>query len=269
MGENSAIAWCHHTFNPWWGCQKVSPGCEHCYAEGVANRLSPGLWGPNSKRRLFGEKYWNNPYRWERKAKGEVCRVFTGSMCDVFEDREDLVKPRARLLITIADTPGLTWLVLTKRPENVMPMVKKMWGTKLPPNVWMLTTFENQTEAEKRMPHLMRIPVSVRGVSAEPLLGPLDLKPAEIGQWPDMTRWMQNKQEWDDWKYWVHRDNGINWVIAGGESNGRPMDEDWVRSLRDQCAIAGVPFFYKQRIDNGVQVETPELDGRTWTEFPT
>ena len=103
MGENTAIEWAHHTFNPWWGCEKVSESCKHCYAETWAKRVGhgstkPALWGPSSERRMFGERHWNEPLRWDQAAAaaGERHRVFAASMGDVFEDRAELTEPRLR-----------------------------------------------------------------------------------------------------------------------------------------------------------------------------
>lgn len=254
MGENSAIPWCHHTFNPWWGCTKISPGCTHCYAEGLAKRFDQAEWGPQGKRRTFAEKHWNEPIKWNRKAanpipsnRGGAVRVFCGSMCDVFEDHPVANELRPRLFELIEATPALTWLLLTKRPERMTTAVPLHWIHGWPDNVWALTTIENIHVAEPRGRALMRVPAAIRGVSAEPLLGPLTLSG------------------------WLERDRGLDWVIAGAESGprARPMDEQWVRSLRDQCTKTGVPFFYKQRIEGRRKVELPELDGKRWAEFPT
>ena len=119
------IAWTDYSFNPWWGCEKVSPGCKHCYADTFSRRVGHGarlpmLWGPGSERRMFGEKHWADPLKWNSDAKrdGVRRRVFCASMADVFEDRPELEKPRKQLRILIARTPHLDWLLLTKRPEN-------------------------------------------------------------------------------------------------------------------------------------------------------
>lgn len=117
MGADSKIQWTHHTFNPWWGCARVSPGCEHCYAERDAARWGT-KWGVNAERRFFGDKHWAEPLKWNRAAgkARETRRVFCASMADVFEDREDLAPHRARLYKLIESTPCLVWQLLTKRP---------------------------------------------------------------------------------------------------------------------------------------------------------
>ncbi|HEY2512934.1 MAG TPA: DUF5131 family protein, partial [Polyangiaceae bacterium] len=118
MVANSKIQWTDHTFNPWWGCQRVSPGCEHCYAEAFAKRTGHGVWGPTAQRRFFGEAHWKEPLKWNEAAKrsGQRARVFCASMADVFEDRWELEPHRARLAGLIRVTPHLDWLLLTKRP---------------------------------------------------------------------------------------------------------------------------------------------------------
>ena len=131
MGAESKIEWTDHTFNPWWGCEKVSPGCAHCYADAFAKRLGhgttrPKLWGPGSERKVASEAMWREPIKWNRSAEkaGKRARVFCASMADVFEDRPDLLVPRARLFRLVAATPHLDWLLLTKRPENAA----RLWG---------------------------------------------------------------------------------------------------------------------------------------------
>lgn len=230
MAQNSKIEWTDHTFNPWWGCTRVSAGCDHCYAASIAKRFKSAiLWGPSSARKEASNLYWGFPYRWDQNAEaaGRRDRVFCGSMCDVFEDRLDMVSARARLLNLIHNTPNLDWLLLTKRPQNINKLWDQAateWGEPgtlaLPlPNVWLGATVENQAAADTRIPELLGCPARVRFLSCEPLLGPIKL---------DLPA-------------------GINWVIAGGESGpgARPTHPDWVRGLRDQCRAAGVPFFFK------------------------
>src|SRR5688572_21886599 len=117
MGESTTITWTHHSWNPWWGCVKVSEGCKNCYAESFSKRACHDIWGPGSQRRFFGDKHWAEPIKWDRAAEkaGERRRVFCASMADVFEDRPDLVEPRRRLFELIRATPNLDWLLLTKR----------------------------------------------------------------------------------------------------------------------------------------------------------
>lgn len=278
MAENSKIEWTHHTFNPWWGCIKVSPACKHCYAETWARRVGMDLWGRRSARRFFSDAHWREPEKWNQAAEqaGVRRRVFCASMADVFEARLELDQWRARLWPLIERTPWLDWLLLTKRPENVASSVP--WGDTWPRNVWLGTTAENQHWASKRIPALLRHPAKVLFLSAEPLLGPIDL-----------TEWLARNQA-----------RRLHWVIAGGESGGkaRPMNPAWAEAVRDHCLAAGVPFHFKQWGHWGPyanqptkRVQTVEfrrdaakpvmlfrvgkhaagrvLDGRTWDGFPS
>jgi protein gp37 len=227
MAKDSKIEWTHHTFNPWWGCERVSPACKNCYAETWAHRLGLDLWSKGAPRRMMSDAYWRQPLAWNKAAAaaGRRDRVFCASMADVFENRDDLGKPRQRLWRLIADTPNLDWLLLTKRPQHVGTLVP--WGNQWPQNVWLGTTVENQRWAQKRVPLLLEQAAKVRFLSCEPLLGPLNLVP------------------------WLAASNGartVNWVITGGESGhrSRPMNPEWARALRDQCKEHGVPFHFKQ-----------------------
>src|SRR5579862_1495352 len=143
MGRNSSIEWTHHTFNPWWGCAKVSPGCENCYAETWARRVGQDLWGVKNDRRFFTDKHWDEPLRWNEEAEsdGERKRVFCASMADVFEDRADLKPWRERLWTLIEKTASLDWLLLTKRPQNISGFVP--WKDRWPQNIWLGTTVED------------------------------------------------------------------------------------------------------------------------------
>ena len=222
MGKNSRIEWTNHTFNPWWGCTKVSAACKNCYAEAWSKRVGQSVWGPNANRRFFGDKHWAEPIKWhsEALAAGQRRRVFCASMADVFEDRRELDEWREKLWALIDATSQLDWLLLTKRPEMVRRLVP--WGVNWPHNVWLGTTVEDQDSAESRLIHLAKLPAVIRFISAEPLLGSLDLRP-----WLGTT---------------------INWVISGGESGpkARPSSPSWFRSLRQQCIDAAVPFHFKQ-----------------------
>jgi protein gp37 len=247
MGADTRIEWATHTFNPWSGCQKVSPACDHCYAETQAKRAPRtfGGWGPGAERKRTSESYWRQPLLWNKRAAkdGARPRVFCASMADVFDN----AVPegwRRELWELIAATPYLDWLLLTKRPQNIAKMLPPLWGRGWA-NVWLGTTVENQAEADRRIPHLLAMPAAKRFLSCEPLLGPADLRRIQYGaaQWTDALSGM------------IYYGPGtapigprIDWVIAGGESgaHARPSHPDWFRSLRDQCQAAGVPFFFKQ-----------------------
>ncbi len=223
MGQESKIAWTDATFNPWWGCTKVSAGCEHCYAETFSKRVGKNVWGPIAERRFFGDKHWNEPVKWNRLARenGMPFRVFCASMADVFEDRQDLNESRARLFTLIEDTPFLTWLLLTKRPENMRRLAPGRWDYQWPRNIWAMTTVEDQKNALIRLTHLEVVPARIRGISYEPAIGPVRIS-------------------WSRYK--------INWVIAGGESGAgaREMPLQWARDVRDDARAGGTRFFMKQ-----------------------
>lgn len=227
MGQNSKIEWTHHTFNPWWGCVRVSPACKNCYAEAWAKRVGVDVWGGRAERRFFSDKHWKEPLKWNREAEasGQRRRVFCASMADVFENRRDLDPWRAKLWPIIEATPWLDWLLLTKRPQHIGRLVP--WADRWPSNVWIGTTAENQRWAERRIPSLLEYPAAVRFISCEPLLGELSLAP---------------------WLAPADTGGGLNWVIAGGESGAksRPMNPSWAESIRDECKAAAVPFHFKQ-----------------------
>jgi protein gp37 len=165
--------------------------------------------------------------------------VFCASLADVFEDREELRKWRYELFSLIADTPALDWLLLTKRPENIVRLWPHDWiapDADMWPHVWLGTTVENQEMADKRIPELLKIPAVVRFLSCEPLLGPIDV-----------SRYLRCESCLDPSTCWC-ADPRVNWVITGGESgpNARPSHPDWFRALRDQCLDAHVAYFHKQ-----------------------
>ena len=280
MSKDSRSEWTHHTFNPWWGCTKVSPGCKNCYAETWARRLGQDVWGPKTHRRELTSSYWKQPAAWNAEAArtGVRARVFCASMADVFEDRRDVDARREQLWRVIAETPNLDWLLLTKRPQNVRRLVP--WVETWPENVWLGATAENQRCLEKRVPHLLDSGARVRFLSCEPLLGPIDL-----------SAWIAGAQRGDH--------PPIDWVIGGGESghHARPMNPGWLTALRDQCVGGGVRFHFKQwgnwrpvspRQGNGYVSKTVflsdgssivianigkkvagrRLEGRTWDELP-
>lgn len=270
MSENSKIEWTDHTFNPWWGCVKVSEGCRNCYAETFAKRVGQPVWGPASTtpRRFFGEKHWQEPLKWNAAAEKAGTRptVFCASMADVFEDHTDVDEHRQRLWDVIAETPRLTWQLLTKRPENIMGMVPMDWTAgHWPDNVWMGTSTEDQRAADERIPHLLQVPAPVRFLSCEPLLGPVVLEQVYDGRY---MHWLTGEYQDGDRRKRII--DGLSWVIVGGESgpNARPLDLDWARGLRDQCVAAEVAFHFKQVGGRTPKAGGRELDGRTWDQFP-
>lgn len=175
MTDTTKIEWTHHTFNPWWGCARVSPACRSCYADTLATRYGHHVWRRHGERRMLSDENWRKPLRWNRDAEaaGVPARVFCASMADVFEDHPQVAEPRERLWGLIAQTPWLHWQLLTKRIENVAAMAP--WGEHWPVNVWLGTSVENQRWAETRIPILLSIPAHIRFLSCEPLLGPIDL----------------------------------------------------------------------------------------------
>lgn len=292
MSENSGIEWTDHTWNPWWGCTKVHSGCANCYAEALDRRWGGDHWGKGATRRMvLGE--WGKPAKWNREAiatLGRRARVFCASMCDLFEDfRGEVVDQRgdpvpmpgqwlpiygklgrrmsadggrcwtvaalrARVFDLIAETPNLEWLLLTKRPENIVRMVPINWlGTgEWPANVMTGTSPCDQATADKCIPALLDVP-GRHFLSIEPLLGPVELPLDRIER--------DDKGE----AFWLHGAKcpsycdfacgggveiagGIDWVIVGGESGAkaRPCGLGWIESILSQCERAGVPVFVKQ-----------------------
>jgi protein gp37 len=262
MGENSKIEWTDHTFNPWIGCTKVSPGCANCYAEKYGHRFGVP-WGRDCPRRRTSAANWRLPLRWNKQAEesGIRPRVFCASLADWLDEAAP-VTWLADLLALISWTPCLDWLLLTKRPQNWRTRLAEVYednpqsigaclawdwfkhGTP-PSNVLIGATAEDQARANERIPILLQIPARSRFLSCEPLLGPVDLCLSEL---------------WEPAK-------DVDWVICGGESGpgARPMAPKWAQSLRDQCQVAAVPFFFKQW---GSGSACRLLDGREWNELP-
>lgn len=273
--ENSHIEWTDHTFNAWTGCRAVSPACDNCYAEGWAKRAGRDF----SERRLTSDANWKLPMKWDRQAakEGRRYRVFTNSLADVF-DAEVPDEWRDRLFALMALTPNLDWLVLTKRPKvardyltNLYAAAKQegmsarayllafhddsnayeggAWGGHEGPlpNVHLGTTVENQAMADLRLPLLLSTPAAGYFVSCEPLLGPVDLTRVAYtgggGTHLDVLHGVHGIPG-----VWSGPGKRLGWVIVGGNSGpkARPMHPDWARTLRDQCAAAGVPFLFKQ-----------------------
>lgn len=243
MGKDSKISWTHHTFNPWWGCTRVSPGCLHCYAEAFSKRTGHKLWGTLAERRVFQPKHWSDPVTWDAvaKLKGERHRVFCASMADVFEDHPTCASERPRLWELISKTSNLDWLLLTKRPENINRMLPDGWANRFGNNLWLGTSVENE-DYLWRVDELRKLPAVVRFISYEPALGPL--------QALDLF--------------------GMDWLIYGGESGSlRRADKDeWARIALDKCRKARTAFWFKQTsaLKPGTR---PTLDGIEYHELPT
>ena len=255
MAENTKIEWAHHTFNPWIGCTKVGPGCDHCYAEGWAKRSGLVQWGPGAERRRTSDANWRKPLKWNAEAErlGVRFRVFCASLADVF-DNEVPAEWRADLFDLIGKTPSLDWLLVTKRIGNAKTMMAdalhlnpaalsngQIWPL---PNVWLGITVVNQAEADRDIPKLLQTPAAVRFLSVEPMLGQVSFR------W--MPAWPENKanRALNPAGGTDHLDGlrRLDWVIVGGESGpkARPMHPQWARDIRDQCEAAGVPFLFKQ-----------------------
>lgn len=289
--KNSAIEWTDHTFNPWEGCTKVSPGCLHCYAEARNVRFAGGAnWGKGAPRRRTSIQNWHQPRSWNRlqETSGAVHhgaarpRVFCASLADWLDD-EVPIEWLADLLRLIHETPNLDWLLLSKRPQNwdkrvgaacsrMSPLgpyaATKRWlfewlgglereNHRTPSNVWIGTTVEDQARADERIPILCGIPARVRFLSCEPLLedvllGLRGILPNTIA--PTYTPVYER----------------IHWVIAGGESGrgARPMLPQWARSLRDQCAEEDVAFHFKQWGGENKKATGRLLDGREHNALP-
>lgn len=239
MGEQTKISWTDHTWNPWYGCRKVSAGCKNCYMY-----RDMAHYGKDPLTVQRGKTTFSAPLKWKKPA-----RVFTCSWSDWFIEEADAWRGEAWEIIR--KTPYLTYQICTKRPERIKDHLPTDWGNGYP-NVWLGVTAENQEMADLRISALLWIPAVVRWLSVEPMLEPIDLK---------------FKGDWSDGRN--GRSDNIHWVVVGGESgpNFRPMELDWARSIRDQCAAVRVPFFFKQ--ESGMRPGTnPILDGKEYHEFP-
>jgi protein gp37 len=233
MADRSQIEWTETTWNPVTGCDKVSPGCDRCYAETLAKRLK-AMGNPRYSdgfNLTLHHDLVERPHRWR-----DSRLVFVNSMSDLFHPKvpSDFIRS---VFDTMAATPRHTYQVLTKRPKRVAKLVKTLpW----PSNVWMGVSVEHQ-DYTWRVDDLRSIPAAVRFLSCEPLLGPLDL---------DLT--------------------DIHWVIAGGESGHghRPIEPEWVRTIRDQCVSARVPFFFKQWGGHTPKAGGRLLDGHIHDDAP-
>lgn len=235
MAENTGIMWTGtrrsdgtvvpgSTFNVWIGCTRVNAECKFCYAEAWDKRhMEGGHWGPGAPRRPMSEKYWNDPIRWNRTAEkaGEKRKVFCSSLADVF-DIEGIEKDRIRLWELIKKTPNLIWLLLTKRPENILSMLPPDWGEGYE-NVWVGTTTGTQASFDRNLPYLKAVPAKRKFLSIEPQLEYIDFSAA----FPSPP---------------------FDWMIFGGESGdkARPFDPEWTRKPIEMAKAAGVAIFMKQ-----------------------
>ncbi len=240
MGKQSAIEWTDATWNPWMGCSKVSAGCKNCYMFRDQKRFGHD---PTELRR--SKTTFRDPLKWK-----EPRMVFVCSWSDFFwEEVPDEWRKEAWAVMAMSSRH--TFLLLTKRPENIRAMLPNNWTADAYPNVWLGASAENQAMANLRIPELLEIPAQVHFVSAEPLLGPINFR------------------------RWFHPKLLLNWIITGGESgfsNPRTMYLDWAINIRNQCRDSGVPFFHKQhggsrKIDGAWGGR--EINGRTWDEIPT
>lgn len=241
MGEQTNIAWCDKTFNPWVGCSKISLACDNCYAEKWAKRSGSVVWGEN--RRRTSKANWKQPLKWDKEAreKGVRYKVFCASLADVF-DNQVPDSWRMELFELIGSTTNIDWLILTKRIGNVQKMSSRdgqMFDVIID-KVWLGITICNQEEADRDIPKLIDIPAKLRFLSIEPMLAPIDLKftTRSFGFPKHVSR--------DGVAYGMPQ--GIHWVIVGGETgaNARPMYPHWVFSIKEQCREVNKPFFFKQ-----------------------
>lgn len=269
MGENSKIEWCDSTFNPVIGCQKVSAGCDNCFAEALARRYRWADWGPRAARRRTSAANWRKPLAWNRaaEASGKRHRVFCASLCDVF-DNQWPPEWRADLWALIRQCKALDWQLLTKRPQNIAAMLPSDWGDGWR-HVWLGTTTEDQRTFDQRWPVLARVPAAVRFLSYEPAIGPLTLSGCAISvdrRYPD-------------------------WIITGGESGpgARVMEPQWAADVLREARLRMIPVFHKQwgswpsnpLVRAGMSAAEAErrdpksngkggalLNGRLWRQFP-
>lgn len=287
--SKTSIEWATMVWNPTTGCSKVSEGCRNCYAERLWPRVramgNPAYWDRNFNDVACHYDRLDQPLKWKKPQ-----RIFVNSMSDLFHEDVPFEFIKAVWAVMITNRQH-TYMILTKRPKRMLEFfewnekqdwrVETTWG-----NIWLGVSVENQATADERIPFLLKTPVKVKFISAEPLLGPISLAgfDGEVYRgWLDSVAWTVD----------------ISWVIVGGESGpkARPMHPDWVRSLRDQCQAANVFFFFKQwgewgwfqgghpnvklpstfvdsesfkawMVRVGKQKAGRELDGRTWDEFP-
>lgn len=248
MAENSSIEWTTHTFNPWIGCTKISPACDHCYAETWDKRFHGGRWGPHATRTRTSAGNWKKPIKWNKAAgvAAERRRVFCASLADVFDNHRSICQSwRDDLWRLIYETKNLDWLLLTKRPQNIEKFKPANLAEDFS-HVWLGVTAENQVEANRRVPVLLNNNATVRFLSIEPMLEPIRIARLEE----------------------------LDWVIVGGESGHahRPMNAQWVRQLRNDCRAAKVKFLLKQWPGpnrKAIKAAGRELDGVVHNDYPS
>ncbi|MBX9816167.1 MAG: phage Gp37/Gp68 family protein [Sphingomonas sp.] len=306
MAERTGIEWADSTANLWIGCSVISAGCDNCYAKAEwADRRHRVTWGPHGDR-SYCKAGWALIRQMQRRAAangeldpdlGRWRRIFVNSLSDFWDNHRSIIWRRDAFEL-FEQSPDVDLILVTKRPENIAKMAPAHWlNGEWPRHVWQLVSVEDQGAADHRIPILMTVPALVRGISAEPLLGPVDLsgftnaEPGNVGTQGDAPCS-------DDCGAVTSGQAGIrgvvarpiprlNWVIVGGESgpNARPMHRAWACALRDQCTTAGVPFFFKQwgewapnfslscggeRFQRLGKKKTGRLlDGREYSEFPT
>jgi protein gp37 len=272
MGAKTGIAWCDATWSPWWGCFKVSEGCKHCYADTLASRYGHSIWGPASTtpRKMMSENHWRKPLTWNRQCEETGIRMTVfPSMCDPFEHHPMLPEIRRRFWSLINKTPNLTWLILTKRPENIHDIIEHempAWRERLPDNLWLGPSVEND-ENTWRLSYFTdgSVPKGNYFISFEPLIG-------DVG---DLSEYLSC--DYEAYGHYlptgdpvVYEWRPFRWVIIGGESGNdyRPMDIQWVRNIRGQCDATGIEaIFYKQ--GNGLKPGMNTLlDGELVQKFP-
>lgn len=278
--QETGITWTNTTWNPVTGCSKVSAGCANCYAERDWARLSNNPKLPDYQGRKFTdvmchENRLDQPIRWQRPRM-----IFVNSMSDLFHEDVpfDFID---KVFAVMAATPHHTYQILTKRPVRMKEYMEQFFSHLKSlnplPNVWLGVTAESQETANERIPVLLDTPAALRFVSIEPMVSPINLDMMITENTGDRFRvihssLMGKKTLWDTKNLIGEEDiNKLDWVICGGESGpkARPIDPEWVKSLRDQCEFTNTPFFFKQwgeYIDLS-QITSPDLQikGNTYS----
>lgn len=242
MAEQTKISWTDHTFNAWWGCTAIAPGCDHCYAAALDKRTGGDYWNAKTKPRRTGVANWARPHAWNTLAEieGKRHKVFCGSMMD-WCDKDAPEGALDDLFSLIRSTPMLDWQLLTKRATLMNNCLPDDWGNGYE-NVWLGVTVEDCEYGFRRLAELNAIPAKIKFISAEPLLCDI----SDI--------------------YLVD----IDWIIIGGESgsNCRAMDPYWVDLLMGKCHLMGVPVWFKQWGGNTKDKGGNKINGRVCQDFP-